>query len=572
MYLHERCRLEQKRIAWMQIAQDFHEVWQECADFVSPRRIRIQRGQVNKGQRRNQKILDNTATLSLRTLSSGMKAGITSPARPWFRFAPEDNTLSENVNVKMYTEESTRLISNMFLKSNFYNTLTLFYKDLGNFGTSCFLMDEVPGPEVFNYTPLPIGSFAITCDASGKPNGLVYDFSLTVDQIVNDYLRDPEDPKVIHWENASSTVKTLYTQKNGSQRQEYIDCCRLIELNEFYDPTKLDSKYKKYKSVTFELGRNVGGTPVSSSKPGNDKLLKESGHDYFPAIVGRWERTGEDYYATAWPVLDAIGDIRQLQYLERKTGKALDKQIDPPMVGPAAMRNNAVSGLPGGMTYMTQTGGTDTSGLRAIYQIDYPLQFVEQKQEQTRIRIQRALYEDLMLTMIRSDRREQTATEVNAKEQEKLLVLGNVYDGLNFDLLNPIVDISYAVMDARGLLPEPPQELANKELKIVYESIMAQAQKALGIQGIERLAAFTISLAQADPTVSRKANWNNFVDEMADRLGAPASLVRPDEEVEQIAAQEAQVQAMQMQLQAAEVASKTGKNNAEAQAKMSEVA
>ena len=64
--------------------QSFVSHWKELTEYIVARRAKFDITQVNKGERINQKIIDNTATLAARKLSSGMMSGITSPARPCF--------------------------------------------------------------------------------------------------------------------------------------------------------------------------------------------------------------------------------------------------------------------------------------------------------------------------------------------------------------------------------------------------------------------------------------------------------------------------------------------------------
>jgi len=80
--------------------------WRDLSDFVQPRRSRFYTSDVNKGDRRNQKIIDSTATMALRTLRSGMMSGVTSPARPWFRLTTPDPDLAEFGSVKMWLKSS----------------------------------------------------------------------------------------------------------------------------------------------------------------------------------------------------------------------------------------------------------------------------------------------------------------------------------------------------------------------------------------------------------------------------------------------------------------------------------
>lgn len=61
--------------------------WRELSDHILPRRGAFlrPRSRSDRGGKLNGRLLDNTAMLAARTLSSGLMAGLTSPARPWFR-------------------------------------------------------------------------------------------------------------------------------------------------------------------------------------------------------------------------------------------------------------------------------------------------------------------------------------------------------------------------------------------------------------------------------------------------------------------------------------------------------
>src|SRR5258708_22639753 len=100
---------------------------------------------------------------------------------------------------------------------------------------------------------------------------------------------------------------------------------------------------------------------------------------------------------------------------------------------------------------------------------------------ETQQRIRRAFFEDLFLMMAQSDElrgsQPVTAREVEERHEEKLIALGPVLERTNDELLNPLVDRVYDMMDARGMFPPPPQDLHGQRLKVEYISIMAQAQK-----------------------------------------------------------------------------------------------
>ncbi|WP_458048148.1 portal protein, partial [Klebsiella pneumoniae] len=76
----------------------------ELSDFINPRGSRFLVTDVNRDDRRNTKIVDPTATLAARTLSSGMMSWITSPARPWFKLATPDPDMMDYGPVKLWLE------------------------------------------------------------------------------------------------------------------------------------------------------------------------------------------------------------------------------------------------------------------------------------------------------------------------------------------------------------------------------------------------------------------------------------------------------------------------------------
>jgi len=165
----------------------------------------------------------------------------------------------------------------------------------------------------------------------------------------------------------------------------------------------------------------------------------------------------------------------------------------------------------------------------------------------------------------RSNRRQITATEIEERQEEKLLALGPVLERVNQDLLDPLIENTFYVLEKQGKLPPAPEELLDQEYKIEYVSIMAQAQRLAGISHIERLVGFVGQAAQLDQSIVQKLNMEEIVEMYADQLGASSKLLRTKEELEQSrAAEQAEAQAiqkMQMQAQAVDSAKKLSETN-----------
>ncbi len=152
-----------------------------------------------------------------------------------------------------------------------------------------------------------------------------------------------------------------------------------------------------------------------------------------------------------------------------------------------------------------------------------------------------------------SDRRQITAREVEERHEEKLLALGPVLERLHDELLSPLIDRTFAIMVRASVdfwavgepapVPAPPRELADVDLKVELISTLAQAQRAVGLAGIERLLSLTAAVAGAKPEVADKIDGDQIIDEAADMLGTPASVVLPDDKVAELRAGRAQATA-----------------------------
>jgi hypothetical protein len=539
MYKNKRQELELLRAQLDNERSSFIQHWRDISDHVLPRRSRFTLSDVNKGDKRNQKIIDSTATLAARTLSSGMMSGVTSPARPWFRLTTPDPDMAEYGPVKEWLYLVSQRMSTSFLRSNIYNILPIVYKDLGVFGTAPMAIEEDFGGDIFTCQSFPVGSYMIAKDYKGKVNTFMREFRMTVRQVVDQFgvrVNGKYD-----WSNFSETVKSLYERGHYEQ---WVDVVHCIRPNPEWDPNKLASKHKKFSSCYYERGSQGTSSSVDVQHIGgldSEKFLSEKGYDYFPILCPRWETTGEDVYGTDCPAMTALGDIKQLQTGERRILQAVEKMVNPPMVAPTSMRNQKVSILPGDITFGDVREGA--GGFRAAHQVDLRINEMEMKQDQVRDRIRRAFFEDLFLMLASSNRSQITAREIEERHEEKLLALGPVLEQLNQDLLDPLIDIVFDIHMKQGLIPPPPEELQGSDLKVEYISIMAQAQKMIGIGGVERFTGFVGQLAAVNPQVLDKIDFDQAVDVYADMTSIPPSLVKTDDDVEGVRAERAQAEA-----------------------------
>ena len=536
--------------------QSFRPHWQDISDYLLPRRLRFYTHDVNRGDRRNTKIIDSSGTLAHRTLRAGMMSGVTSTARPWFRVTTADQDLAEYQPVKVWLDQVTKRLATMFLRSNLYNSLPVVYGDMGGFGTGAMFIDEDFEDGIRTY-PLAVGSYFIANDNKLKVQVFYRKFRYTVRQIVMEFgQRDGKTGRPM-WENFSSVVKNLWER---SQYETWIDVCHIIKPNPEYDDKKFDPKYKKFLACYFEDGTGQGGQRTNYMADQMDRFLRETGHDYFPVLAPRWEVTGEDVYGTSCPGMDALGDIKQLQKEQKDKAQAIEKMHKPPMIAPVSMKNARSSILPGDITYTDEREGM--KGFRPAMEVSLDIDHLRQDIGEIRQIISRAFYEDLFLMLAQSDRRQITAREIDERHEEKLVGIGPVLEQINQDLLDPLIDIGYYVGNAQRMFPPPPPEIQGHQLKTEYESIMHQAQKMVGIAGVERFGGFVGNLVKAtgDPKIARRVDFDEMIKDYGDRTGINPKIIISDEKMEELAEADKKAAQAQQTLTALEQAGGVAKD------------
>lgn len=516
---------------YAQLDQDrssFETHWRDLSDFINPRGSRFLTSDVNRNERRNTKIVDPTGSFAARILASGMMSGITSPARPWFKLATPDPQMMDYGPVKIWLETVQRLMNEVFNRSNLYQSLPLLYSSLGIYSTGAMaVLDD--DEDVIRTQMFPIGSYHLANSERGNVDTCFRKFSMTVRQMVQEFGID----------NVSSSVKSQF--ENGNY-EAWNEVMYAVFPNRDRKTGSLLSKDKPFKSVYYECSGD------------GDKLLRESGFDEFPIMAPRWEVNGEDVYGSSCPGMLALGQVKALQLEQKRKSQLIDKATNPPMIGPSSLKNQRVSLLPGDITYIDQIQGND--GFRPAYLVNPNTADLLADIQDTRQIINSAFFVDLFMMLQNTNTRSMPVEAVIAMKEEKILMLGPVLERLNDECLNPLIDRAFSIMVRKNMLPPPPDVMQGMPLRIEYISVMAQAQKSIGLSSLSSTVGFIGQLAQFKPEALDKLDVDQAIDSFADMSGTSATVVLPQEQVNQIRQQRAQqqqaAQAMQMGMAAAD--------------------
>ena len=514
--------------------------YREITQFLLPYSGRFFATDRNKGDRTFNSIYDETGTFALDILTAGMMAGMTSPARPWFRLATPDRDLMEYDPVRWWLHDVTELMRDIYAKSNTYNALHSMYEELGAFATAASIIED-DFDNVIHHTVLTAGEYAIGTSDKGRVDTLAREFEMTLMQIVEKFVYRGDPNATPDWSVVSPQVKNDYdTHKNlDSWRPVY----HMIQPRSGRDTRKQDAKNMRFASCYFEPGRDNG----------DERFLRESGYKRFPVVAPRWHVRGGDIYGNG-PSFRALGSIKQLQQEQLRKGQAIDYQTKPPIQVPAERKNSTVSTLPGGVSYIPMNG--QGGGVKSLFEVNLDLGALLADIQDVRGRINKSFYADLFLMISQDNRRTPaTATEIAERHEEKLLMLGPVLERLHNEMLSPKIDLTFSRIVEAGLLPPPPPELNDVDLKVEFVSTLAQAQKMVGLGSLDRLLGTVAQVAagSGDLGVWDKVDKDQVVDRYADMLGVDPSIIVADDKVAIIRNERAQAQAQAAQAQAAPV-------------------
>lgn len=463
-------------------------------------------------------IYDSTGTRSLRTLGAGMMGGMTSPSRPWFRLTTSLPDLDESYAVKRWLCQTTRLMQMVFEKSNTYRMLHSVYEECALYGTAAAITVKSFDNVIWHHT-LTAGQYCIATNELGIVDTLYREFQMTVRSLVREF----------GYHACSKAVRNLYDRH---EMDKWVTVIHAIEPRENRLMKNRLSKHMPFRSVYFELGSD------------DNNVLAERGFKRFPAVCPRWGIYGTGVYGYS-PCMEILGDVKQLMHDQIIRSKAIGFMGDPPVQIPASLRGQENDLLPGGVTYYDQNN--PAGGVRTAFEVRLDLNAVQMGIVDIRQRIKEGLYEDLFLMLANATDYDKTATEIVERKEEKMMMLGPVVERLDSEMLAPLVECTFQDMWDAGIVPAPPPELQGMPLNVEFISMLAQAQRAVSGNTLDRLIARVGSMASMDPSVVDKIDFDKTVDEYVDALGASPELIRDTGEVEARRQQRAEAQQQLME-------------------------
>ncbi|WP_298069429.1 portal protein [uncultured Mailhella sp.] len=474
------------------------------------------------------RLVNSAGVLAMRTLAAGMQGGMTSPVRPWFRLVlkgEQDGRGESGVNA--WLDEVTQTMQVLFHQSNFYTAVHGLYADLGTFGTG--LLIETADADGIHFHLVRAGEYVLDINGRGEVDTFFRHISMTARQIVDLWGRGENVPQYI--------LSAADAMAGSTARFDVVHA--VYPRKDMKAGQVMGPESKPFASVYFLPGGS--GASSVGSRP---SVLDEGGFDMFPAFAPRWDINGSDVYGRS-PAMDVTPDCRMLQAMTRTLREMQHKIADPPLVADSALKSFGVRLAPSALNYVDTT----RTGMTPVTPIHQPepaaLNFTMQGIKDVERIIYDGLYTDLFRMLIDDDRRQITATEIQAKQQEKMMLIGPVVERLHKELLEPLIQRTFALMRDWGALPEAPEGMDGTALDVTFESVLAQAQRMTATSAIDQGLAFVVQAAQADPSVMDTLDMDAMSKAYLDRIGMPGSCLRDEDDIAALRQQRAEAQAQQ---------------------------
>lgn len=520
--------------------------WAQLAEMYLPRRYRwfVTPNQYSRGSPLNQSIVDETGLLAARTLATGLLSGLTSPTKPWFRLGLQGMDDIPEGPVKEWLATCTQRMLEVYAKSNFYQSLGQSYHDMAVFGSAAQIQYEDKEDVVRFYNPC-LGEFFFALDNRLQVDTLYREYTYTISEAVKEF----------GMENLSPSSQQL--AKSASSLDTEIVIGHAIEPNSMVylagEPQGyLVPKPFKFREVYWEKSSSMGPTAKGF-------ILRAAGFREIPFVGLRWDVSSNDAYGRS-PGMDALPAVKQLQIEQRRKAEALDKMVRPPMVASVSMKNEPMSILPGDVSYVADA---QAAGFKPAFQVEPRIQELMLDLKEVQSRVDKVFFVDLFL-MISNLQTVRTATEIDARREEKLVLLGPVIERTENEGLDEIIERTFSVMSRRKLFPPAPPEIQGQPIVIKYISILAEAQRAASTAAIERLVQFAGGMAGIKPDIIDNLDTDQIIETYADLLNVPPHVLNAVKKVidirtarDKMAQQQAALQAGQAAASGAQTLSQT---------------
>ena len=481
---------------------------------------------------RDANLFNPAAQRALRKAAAGMTQAITPASDPWFRHAFLSRADREATGGNEYVDTVDARIRAVLSAGSFYQAIHAFNKELLAFGCALLSCESSPRT-VARFACQTCGTYAVALDADRMLACVARRLKMTPRELAERFGRD----------RLSEVTRKMLEDRPYAP----VDVVHVVRKRQERDETREDALNMPFASCWYEEN--------------GEMLLHEGGFRSMPFFFTVWEEA-RGVYGTG-PGDEALADQKGIEAWELRKAVGIEKMIDPPLLAPGTLKRH-VRAAPGEV--VSDSAATQNNALRPLYEVNFgpAVQYVQQEVQQISMRLEDVMMANIFANMSLETRPAgMTMTEYMDRRRRSAELMGPTVSAYEPRVLNPLIERVFALLDEAGMLPPPPDGLSEwAALSVSYQSPMAQMLEQSGAVATAQFMEQVAPLVQVNPEIFDKLDTDQMVDELAQRMGVPASIIRSDEQVAAIRRQRAEAQAAQqaqaVAMMQAEAAAKLG--------------
>lgn len=452
---------------------------------------------------------------SAQTCGGHMFANTISTGQQWFSLrSVRDNPNDAELQRWLHNSSQTalRAIQNSNFAEAYGSMITLYC----TFGTGILGIDWDPAREQLVFRNLPVNRDAYLAEnAYGYVDTIYRLLRYTASQAAQEFGMEALPEKI---------RQALRDPSKAAEKFEFV---HMIAPNPSPDPNRQDWKGKPY--VSMHVFRET------------EEIVRRSGFWKFPYACPRFIKTSE------WPYGYGCGHralytIRQLNRGESELINALEMANHPPIFIPDEDALKWINLRPNSVNFMDFSQGKPW---------EYPVgggnvQLLHQHVEQLKQELDELFFIDVFLSISMRYRKEKTATEVQALDEEKLSSIGPMVVRLQSECFSVMIERVVDLLMEYGMIDPPPESVNREGFRVVYTSRidtkLAQVENMQFMRAVQD-AANTLALGDQIPRLHRTVNLEEGVRAMLERSHINPGLIRSKVERQRMEREEAEAAA-----------------------------
>ena len=488
------------------VRQRWESLFDECYEFALPMRQTF--GTNSIGERRDDKIFDETAVVGVQEFASRLQAGLVPNFARWADFTAGSEVPKEQKDaINNELEEVTDYVFEVIQNSNFGQEVHESFMDLA-IGTGVLHVEEGDSINPINFTALPLPHVVLDVGPDDRIDHVYRERDIRYSDIMVLYPKATINSRLQSVMTANPEGRTKVLEiicKDYSQLNEDAYFCIIFDIN-----TKCMLKYETFKGT----GSN-------------------------PFICFRWSKDPGAIYGRG-PLINALSAIKTtnltIELILENAQMAISgvyQMDDDGVINP-----DTINLVPG--TVIPKA--PNSAGLQPV-QAAGSFDVANLILSDMRLNIKRALYNDMLGN---PDRTPASATEIAERMADLSRRIGSAFGRLQAELVQPVLQRVVYILKKQGRINIPT--INGRSVKVRSVSPLSQAQANQDITSINRFLEM-VGVRFGPELVNVLINSEETAIYLAKKFGIPEYLLRDLEERKQIIAMAQQLQQQQAMMQ-----------------------